>query len=94
MVERELIAGWLKPFCSGRRHFYARRLNVVGAMGEGRISERSEGENYQRPFPIDSAKVKPATIGSVEPASYLMFDSRQVLKKNDVHKGPSICFHQ
>ena len=32
------------------------RLNVVGAMWEGRISERSEGGNYQRPFPIDSAK--------------------------------------
>ena len=42
--ERELIAGGLKPCCSGRRHFYARRRNGAGAMGKGRISERSEGE--------------------------------------------------
>ena len=51
--------------------------------GKGAFPSGARGENYQRPFPIDSAKVKPATINSVEPVTYVLLDGKQVRKSNE-----------
>ena len=62
------------------------RRNGAGAMEERAHFRAKRGENNQRPFPIDSAKVKPATIDYVEPATYVLFDGKQVRKSNEAPK--------
>ena len=76
----------------GTRTFLCSKAQRSRSNGERTHFRAERGENNQRPFPIDSAKVKPATIGSVEPATYASFDSLLVRVHNEAPKDRQSVF--